>query len=75
MYKYDDNAFIKTKFENDGSECGSHYVTITGVIEDLISKNKYYIISSWGQKYVISEKEFYTQCNNNDSGYFLLIND
>ena len=53
----------------------SHYVTITGVTIDYQSDDAYIEISSWGDKYYISYKEFFEKTSNGiDNAYIIVFN-
>lgn len=40
-------------------KCTEHYVTVTGMLIDRISKQTILEVSSWGRKYYMSYEEYY----------------
>lgn len=49
--------------EDNMSAFTSHYVMITGMINDMNEDDIYYIISTWGKKCIISEKDLIKKTN------------
>ena len=53
--------YLKASSGAEGSFKGGHAVMITGMINDYQIGETYYIISSWGKKYILQEKELFTK--------------
>lgn len=53
MYPYDDSKFCGKGIGLEYYKRFSHYMTITGIMHDSQSDDTYYIVSSWGKKYII----------------------
>lgn len=67
MAEYDDAYFLGVNndkvYKKDNF---SHFMTITGVVDDKQAGNTYYIASSWGEKYIVNSKILTYELNGTD---------
>lgn len=55
MYDYNDQRFLWIGDDEWEGKPFAHFETITGLVEDGQSGKKYYIVSSWGRKYIVEK--------------------
>ena len=75
LFDYNSESYIKSSFKT-ATHTSSHFMNITGVIYDDVVDEFYYILSSWGERYVVSATEFISICSTKSStlsaGFFFL---
>lgn len=69
-------------YHYDGRELGilepkqeihKHAIMITGIVEDNVNNMTYYIVSSWGGRYMIKSTDLRKSLFSNESSYYVIV--